>query len=247
MEMLDFSAISKAVPFKNVLDYLNIQYKEEGREIKGENFIVNMDKNLYFNPGGKDRGSIINFWSHLKQTDLRTAAHAIKVQFLEQPKERSIPEYTLEYDHPFLRERGIAPEQAKEFEMGYYGQRGIMSGKIAIKIRDKDGNKVAYIGRNIKENGHGKYFFFKGYKSEHIFNLYRLREEKSCILTVSPFDVVKLSQEGQKNVVALLNHSMTREQEELLKQFESILLLHPEPDNIIQRLSRFSYVKAPKN
>jgi hypothetical protein len=145
--------------------------------------------------------------------------------------EKTIPEYTLQYKHPFLENKGVTPELAEEFEMGYYANRGIMAGKIAIKIRDAEGNKIAYIGRNIKENGRGKYFFFKGYRNEHLYNLHRIKGEKSCILTVSPFEVVKLHKEGRKNAIALLNSSMSKEQEALLRQFEAILVMHSKPDN----------------
>jgi hypothetical protein len=251
MEFLDFQVISRAVPFQIVLDHLNIPYKVEDKEIRGQNFVINTEKNLYFNPSGKDRGSVINFWANFKKTDLRSAAHEINKEFLPTPADiekqevKKIPEYTLQYSHPFLHEKGIMPELAEEFEMGYYGQRGIMSGKIAIKIRDAEGNKVAYIGRNIKENKNGKYFYFKGYRPEHVYNLHRFKDEKSCILVVSPFEVVRLHKEGQK-AVALLNHSMSKEQEELLRRFEAITILHPKPDNIIQRLSRFAFVKAPE-
>ena len=249
MEFLDFKAISNAVPFKKMLDHFNIAYEEVEGQLKGETFIVSKEKNLYFNPKGEDKGSIINFLARHLDIGLREAAKEIKNHFLvkkEEVEEKKIPEYKLEYDHPFLKEKGITPELAEEFEMGYYSQRGIMAGKIAIKIRDKEGNKVGYVGRNIKENGNGKYFFFKGYKSEHIYNLYTVKD-KSCILTVSPFHVVNLKAQGHKNAVALVNHSMTESQEELLKQFDKILLLHPKPDNILKRLSRFAFVKAPSD
>ena len=247
MELLDFKSISNAVPFQTVLDHFNITYEEVEGQLKGDGFVVSKEKNLYFNPKGEDKGSIINFMAKHMDIGLREAAKEIKNHFLVEKKEteeKKIPEYNLTNDHPFLKEKGITPELAKEFEMGYYSQRGIMAGKIAIKIRDKDGNKFGYIGRNIKDNGNGKYFFFKGYKSVHIYNLYSVKG-KSCILTVSPFDVVKLHAGGHKNAIALISHSMTAEQEELLKQFDEILLLHPKPDNILRRLSRFAFIKAP--
>ncbi len=247
MEFLDFKAISNAVPFKKMLDHFNIAYEEVEGQLKGEGFVVSLEKNLYFNPKGADKGSIINFLARHMDIELREAAKAIKNHFLvkkEEVEEKKIPEYDLKYDHPFLKEKGIAPEQAEEFEMGYYSQRGIMAGKIAIKIRDKTGEKIGYVGRNIKDNAKGKYFFFKGYKSEHIYNLHTVKGN-SCILTVSPFHVVTLHAQGYKNAVALVAHSMTEAQEELLKQFDEILLLHPKPDNILKRLSRFAFVKAP--
>ena len=61
-EFFDFTALSK-LPFKEFLDYLNVPYKETKTELKGEGFIINKAKNLYFNPIGDDKGSVINFLS----------------------------------------------------------------------------------------------------------------------------------------------------------------------------------------
>ena len=50
MEFLDFKAISNSVPFKKMLDHFNIAYEEVEGQLKGEGFVVSMEKNLYFNP-----------------------------------------------------------------------------------------------------------------------------------------------------------------------------------------------------
>jgi hypothetical protein len=54
MEFLDFKAISEAIPFQKVLDWLNIPYTEVNGEIKGEGFIISVSKNRYTNPTGSD-------------------------------------------------------------------------------------------------------------------------------------------------------------------------------------------------
>lgn len=241
-EFLNFSVIGRAIPFKDVLDSLNVPYTEAKGEIKGQGFIVNKQKNLYFNPTGHDKGSVINFLSAIKGISLREAAQELKKQFLDAPRPKEIPEYELQHNHSFLAERGITPETAEYFELGYYGKRGIMAGKIAIKIRDAEGNKVAYIGRNLK--GDNKYFFFKGYKHEHLYNLYRVKTEYA-ILTISPFDVIHIHNLGFNYAVGLLSLSMSKEQEQLLKHFKRILLLHPNPDNILARLAKTAFIKAP--
>src|SRR4030042_1670204 len=65
-EFLDFNEISQRIPFANVLDYLNIPYTTKGKELRGEGFIVDTVKNLYFNPKGDDKGSVINFFQARK-------------------------------------------------------------------------------------------------------------------------------------------------------------------------------------
>ncbi|MFC1574035.1 hypothetical protein ACFL30_02510 [Candidatus Latescibacterota bacterium] len=68
-EFLDFKEISQQIPFADVLDYFNIPYTSKGKELKGEGFIVDTVKNLYFNPKGDDKGSVINFILRSKRRD----------------------------------------------------------------------------------------------------------------------------------------------------------------------------------
>ena len=56
-EFLDFNEISRRIPFADVFDYLNIPYMSKGKELRGEGFIVDTEKNLYFNPKGDDMRS----------------------------------------------------------------------------------------------------------------------------------------------------------------------------------------------
>ncbi|HPQ42918.1 MAG TPA: hypothetical protein PKZ42_01725 [Syntrophales bacterium] len=238
-EYLDFKEISKT-PFKTVLDKLELPYDEAEDYMKGEGFIVNTQKNLYFNPTGDDKGSVINFVAQQLGIGLRDAATWVKkLNGNGHRKEAVLPEYQLTY-HKELVNLGIPEEIAQDFEIGYC-KRGIMSGKIAMKIRDEKGEKVAYIGRDIDN---GKYFFPKGYKSAHIYNLWRVKDT-NIILTVSPLDVAKIASLGHHNVVGLITGNMTDEQEYLLKRCLRIFVLHPRPENIVKRLSKWAFVKAP--
>jgi len=242
-DYLDFAEISK-VPFQEVLNWQNVPFQETKAELKGDGFIVNKDKNLYFNPQGDDKGSVINWLSTRERISLREAAQLIRDHFNGKPPEKKeIPEYELHY-HKFLEERGITPEIAQEYELGLVKSRGVMAGKIAIKIRDAEGEKVAYIGRNLK--GERKYFFFKGYTHDHIYNLHR-QEHPYVILTVSPFDVLHLVKEGFPFSIGLLQRSMSAKQEELMKRFKRVVLFHPEGDNIALRLSKVCFVKQVAN
>lgn len=246
-EFLNFQEISSQVSFSVLLNHLNIPYTEKKNELKGKteefDFIVNTDKNLFFCPQDDSiKGSPINFYSHFGNCDLRAAAKWLKETFLSKHKEpkREIPTLTLEY-HPFLTEKGISEELAKEFEIGY-AKKGIMSGKIAIRIYGADGDPVGYIGRNLKDD-QNKYFFPKGFK-RCLYNLHR-QSQKAVILTVSPFDVIHLHKIGFPFAVSLLGLSMTEEQAKELIRFQRLLLLHPQPENVRNRLSGQFFVKAP--
>jgi DNA primase len=61
----------------------------------------------------------------------------------------------LEYDHPYLRERGFTDETIKTFGLGYC-HRGLMKGRIAIPLHNKEGALIGYAGRIVDEDAIGK-------------------------------------------------------------------------------------------
>ena len=241
-EFLDFNEISQRIPFTDVLDYLNIPYTRKGKELRGECFIADTGKNLYFNPKGDDKGSIINFLQARNGGTLRDCALELKKQFLGEPKkpEREIPTLELDYEHLEVAKLGISKEVAEFFDIGYCGQKSIMSGKVAFKIIDHNNDHIGYVG--LKD---GKWFFPKGFKRDTLYNLFRQKKE-AVILVVSIIEVVSLHSLGFPFVVGLMGKSATGVQLELLRRFKRILLLHPEPENIRNRVSEISFVKTPK-
>lgn len=244
-EFLNFKEISNQISFEEVLNWLNIPFQRKDKELRGDGFIVSIEKNLFFCPDNDElKGSVINFVAHYKKTGLREAASLLKVQFLSKNKEtipkREIPNLTLEWDS-YLEERGITPEIAKEYEIGLVKQRSVVAGKIAFKIYDHFGKHIGYVGYKIQD---GSWFFPKGFKRP-LYNVFRLKDTKSVIVTVDPFDAIKIASIGFTQVVSLLANSMTTEQEEQLKRFRYILLFHEKPENIVNRLYHTSFIKAP--
>ena len=248
-EYLDFDKISREIAFKDLLNYLNIPYREKKNEIKGEDkfaFIVNTGKNLFFCPQDeKIRGSVINFLAVHCDIGLRDAAKKLKKDFLAGPKkpERPIPELELEYCG-FLKEYGISEETAQAFDVGLCKQRSVMAGKVAFKVSDSEGNKVGYIGRNIKK-AKSEWFFPKGFRRDVVYNLNRVKQDYA-ILVVSPLDVLYLWQLQFPYSLALMGKSATDDQINQLKWYKRILIIHPEPQLISMRLSEYCFVKAVK-
>lgn len=244
-EFLNFKEISSAITFEDVLNWLNIPFQRKDKELRGEGFIINIDKNLFFCPDNDEqKGSVINFVAHYKKVDLRESAMLLKAEFLSKKTEakpkRDMPNLTLEW-HPYIQERGISEVIFKEFEIGYVSQRSVVAGRIAFKIYDNDGKHTGYIGYKEED---GSWFFPKGFKRP-LYNVSRLKDTKSVIVTVDPFNALKIISLGFKQVVSLLANSMTSEQEELLKQFRYILLFHDKPENIANRLYLTSFIHAP--
>lgn len=238
-EFLNFADISQKVQFKDVLNWLNIPYSVyQNGEIRGEGFIVSPDKNLYFNPKGEDKGSIINFLATTKSIDLRSAAKELKDHFLTTPKEpkRELPNLELHYCK-FLEEKGISEKMAKEFEIGLVKQHSIIAGKIAFKTYDEEGQHSGYVAYNFQKD---EWFFPKGFKRT-LYNPAGFRDEVT--LTVDIFSCLSQIKSGTPSI-ALIGKTMTDIQAEQLSRFTRVVLVHPEPDNIVVRLARLTFVKC---
>ena len=242
-EFLNFAEISQKVQFKDLLDWLNTPYTptQQG-ELKGEGFIVTIAKNLYFNPNGEDKGSVINFLSKQKGLDLRSAALELKKQFLTEAKEpkRELPNLELHYC-PFLKERGISEELAKQLEIGFVKQHSIIAGKLAFKTYDENGQHSGYVAYNYTKD---EWFFPKGYKRT-LYNPLKFNGEE-VIVTSDIFTALDFIKSGTP-AVSLIGKSMTDIQAEQLSKFTRVVLVHPEPDNIVARLAKKSFVKVSPN
>ncbi|MCC6817790.1 MAG: hypothetical protein IT245_02720 [Bacteroidia bacterium] len=242
-EFLNFQEISK-VPFLDVLNWLNIPFHQKNGELKGDGFVINLEKNLYVNPKNSlGKGSVINFYANTQGVDLRTAASMIKAQFLTKPKEpkREIPNLILAYD-PWLHEHGFSEELCKKYEVGMVKQKSIFAGKICFKTYDEQDKHSGYVAYNHKD---GSWLFPKNYRRT-IYNIHNCKDVKFPILVTNPFDVLRFAKLDFPYTISLLGKTMTEDQENQLKQFRTILLLHVEPDNIVQRLSKFVFIKSPE-
>jgi len=246
-EYLNFNDISQQIPIKKVLDWLNIPYTEKKGELKGkigeDGFIANIQKNSFFCPKNDNiKGGIINFVSQVMNLSLRDAASALKVQFLREqtlPK-REIPDLELHYCK-YLETCGIKEETAKKYEVGFVKQKSVINGRIAFKIYDHEGNHIGYVGFNETKKD---WFFPKNFKRP-LYNYHLYKSQKGIFLTSNPFITLYLRQLGL-NSCSLLGKSMTDQQEEVLKTFGNITLIHSELENIINRLYPYTFIKAPK-
>ncbi|MCX6154110.1 MAG: hypothetical protein NT007_08120 [Candidatus Kapabacteria bacterium] len=251
-EYIDFRQISSQISFKQLLDNLNIPYAEKGKELRGEykdlKFIIDTNKNLFFCPADdKEKGSVINFLAMVTGSDVRTAALDLHKRFIFKGYEpqRELPELKLHYCE-FLENWRISKEIAETYGVGLVKQRSIVSGKIAFKMLDPEGNLTGYFSFNHKEKeaGKNKWFFPRNFKRT-LWNAAAVKDFKSLVVVCNPFEALCLIQKGLLNTVCLIGKSMTESQEESLKQFKSILLLHAEPDNVLLRLKSKCFVKAP--
>lgn len=130
---------------------------------------------------------------------------------------------TLDPAHPYLKERGLAPELVSTFGLGFCG-KGSMAGRVCIPIGNVDGATVAYAGRWVGPmedlpEGKDKYELPAGFhKSLELFNLHRVKHCRHLVVVEGFFGTIRLHGEripavglmggsiSERQIVLLLEH-----------------------------------------
>jgi DNA primase len=164
----------------------------------------------------------------------------------------------LEYDHPYLRERGFTDETIKTFGLGYC-RRGLMKGRIAIPLHDKEGALIGYAGRIVDEEAIGKdtpRYLFPGSrerggtrhefrKSAFLYNGFRVENPSQLVVVESFTAVWWLTQAGITNVVALMGASCSETQADLMRDLvpeNGSIWLFPDGDKAGERMAEEALV-----
>lgn len=117
----------------------------------------------------------------------------------------------LDPTHPYLLGRGLSPEIVEPFGLGFC-DRGLMRGRIAIPIHDEEGCLIAYAGRWATEEvpaGQLRYLLPRGFQKQLVlFNLHRLRGERSLVMVESYWSVFRLGSLGAP-AVALMGRELS--------------------------------------
>ena len=142
---------------------------------------------------------------------------------------RSIP---LDPEVPFLQEiKGISPFTARRFEAGTSSHSTFLANCAAVRLHDMDGSPLGYCGRRLDPilmKRFGKWRFPKNFpKGSMLYNAHRARPflKKSIIVVECPWAVMRLSQAGFPNIVALLGTLPSKTQLDWLSNAPAILLL----------------------
>lgn len=200
--------------------------------------------------GGRIGGNVLDFISAMENCSVREAALKLQGWFVVPPV-HSPPVSKLEVEHPhdatpgggnkplafalnhidcshpYLVERGVDPETARHFGIGYNRGKGSMAGRVVVPIHDENGFLVAYVGRTIDETDPKYRFPPRFRKSLVLFNLHRAAAHGESVVVVEGFfDCIKVHQAGLPCAVALMGCSLSVRQEALLQQhFREVILL----------------------
>jgi DNA primase len=212
-------------------------------------FHVSLSKNAFQCFACQARGNVLDFVAAMEHCSVREAAgllarrfprpagagdsgSAQKSNWLGKNEGGNKPlSFTLRgigSSHPYLRTRGIRPETAARFGVGFYGGPGLMSGRIVIPIQDAHGQLVAYAGRSV-EGTPPKYRLPSGFlKSQVLFNFHRAAasNQTEAVVVEGYFDCLKVHQAGFPSVVALMGTALFPATEALLvKRFGRVALM----------------------
>jgi DNA primase len=136
----------------------------------------------------------------------------------------------LDAAHPYLWERGFLPATVEHFGLGFC-KRGLMKDRIAIPLRNQDGELVGYAGRLIDDQAitdeNPKYRFpggrvIKGVphefrKSLLVYNAHQITEPVDHLFVVEGFPACWwLWQAEYRNAVALMGSDCSDAQAEII-------------------------------
>lgn len=187
-----------------------------------DSFHANTEKNAFHCFSCQAKGNVLDFVAAMEKCSVRDAALKLQGWFQaggagespaaarepptgskparEKAGERGEPNKPLnfrlkgiDHRHPYLAGRGIDPDTAEYFGVGFFSGKGSMSGRIVIPIENAAGELVAYAGRSNDES-EPKYKVPAGFKkSQVLYNLARALEEGSngtVVLVEGFFDCI---------------------------------------------------------
>ena len=217
-------------------------------------FHVSLSKNVFQCFACQAHGNVLDFVAAMERCSLRESARRLAQRFavgISRPGEiLSTPVATpkanwlgknerfnqplsftlrgVDHSHPYLKTRGIAPETAVRFGVGFYSGPGLMSGRLVIPIHDAHGQLVAYAGRSM-DGAPPKYRLPAGFvKSQVLFNFHRAASLKpqTAIVVEGYFDCLKVYEAGFPSVVALMGTALfPATQTLLLERFRQVVLM----------------------
>jgi DNA primase len=255
---LDFKAIKRGVNLESVLRHYGVELRRSGLDqhrgrcpIHGgegrDAFHANLARNIFHCFACGAGGTVLDFVAAMEGCTLREAAEKLQPrvtlgngpgvsvrqkELVTEKKRAPLPlGFVLrgvDCAHPYLATRGIEPQTAAHFGVGFYAGPGLLSGRLVIPIHNAPGELVAYCGRSLHA-ATPRYQFPPGFrKSEVLFNFHRAvaSGESAAVVVEGFFDCMKIYQAGLRSVVALMGALLYRSPERLLtKRFRQVVLM----------------------
>jgi DNA primase len=242
-----FGRAKEEASFEQILQHYGVKVRGLGRQrmalcpFHGDttpSCSINLERKVFHCFGCGAKGSVLDFVALIENVSIREAAARVgDICGLSQAS-RAVPDGTrqsrqnhrsrplrplpfrlpLDPSHPYLTGRGIGPELATTFGLGYCSH-GTMKGRICIPIHDEYGVLVAYAGRWASDQlpeGISKYDLPRKFpKRRVLFNLHRAAGAEHLVLVEGYWSVFRLHA-LQVPAIALMGRTLLPEQETLL-------------------------------
>ena len=255
---LDFKSIKRGVKLEPVLRHYHVTLRRSGKDQyrgccpihRGDGqdaFHVNLARNIFHCFACGAGGTVLDFVAAMERCSLVEAALKLQamtgssVPITSTPNQKELvterrrvsPPLNfnltgIDCRHPYLAERGITEETAREFGVGFYAGPGLMHRRLVIPIHNGEGQLIAYCGRSVDQT-QPRYRVPPGFaKSEILFNTHRAAAgvDNSVVVVEGFFDCMKVRQAGIRSVVALMGSVLYEPQRHaLLKRFNRVILL----------------------
>jgi len=240
-------------------------------------FQVNLAKNAWYCFGCKQGGNVLDFVATREGVGVRAAALTLDAWFElglagkeprgeastaptePPPSKEPLPAAnppltfalkTLDPEHANLAPLGIGAATLTHFAAGYC-TKGLLKGRLAIPVRNRDGELVAYVGLATGDE-RPRYLFPPNFHSPlEVMNLDRFAEfaaEEGPLYLVPEIEgVLRLTDAGCTAVLGLFDGTLSEIQEEAiggaLALFERLVLVGEGfTDRTVARLARYAAV-----
>jgi DNA primase len=174
MPFVDFAELKSRVSIEHAVQMLSLSLNKSGAQLRGpcpvcntggdRALVVTPEKGLFYCFAAKTGGDQIALAAHIKGIKTSEAAGFLAGNStVPVPRNRTVPgtvppappekgfrplDY-LQPQHEAVQGLGISKETAEAFGAGY-APKGILRGRLAIPIHDRDGTLLAYCGRTVK-------------------------------------------------------------------------------------------------
>ena len=240
----DFQAIKAQATFEQVLEMLGVPFKVIGEQLRAKcpickdpnerGLVCTPAKGLYYCFHEKQGGDVIKLVSLALGIPEKEAAEKIakhigleaekpapgKAEPTKGPTTKPTGLQPLDYlqtDWDGREDLSVSPETLKHFAAGY-APKGMMQGRLAVPLHDKNGSLVAYVGVALKpEEAQQRYKFPKDFVPDLIFNAHRA--EGGVLYVITKGDILAVLQafeNGVTNTIAIMGNLTLPQTERLL-------------------------------
>lgn len=228
---VDFAQVKERTKITDLIPLLGLQMKQHGPQYRGpcpacrsggdRALAINGDRAGWYCFALGKGGDCIALTAHIRGMTQKDAAAWIAEQTgtaapassvapkRAEPRQERKPDFDaeayaerLDASHASLETLGVTPDTLKAFRAGYAAS-GILRGRLALPLHDRQGKCVGYFGRTVKDESPPLIFPNNVNPHDFIFNAHQIKEGELSLVR-DPLQVLTAYEAGMENCVAFL-------------------------------------------